>query len=64
MPKMKTRKGAAKRFARTARGKIKMHKPYASHKLTKKTTKMKRTLRQSGTASPRDVPRINRMIGG
>ena len=64
MPKMKTRRGAAKRFTRTARGKLKMHKPFASHKLTKKSAKRKRSLRQSGTVSPEDVPRINRMIGG
>ena len=63
MPKMKTRRGAAKRLARTALGKFRMHKAYASHKLTKKTTKKKRSLRQSGTASPSDVPRIRRMLG-
>lgn len=63
MPKMKTRRGAAKRLARTALDKIKMHKAYASHKLTGKTTKKKRYLRQSATASPSDVPRIKRMLG-
>ena len=62
MPKMKTRKGAAKRFKKTAHGKIKMNKPFASHKLTKKTAKKKRHLRKSEIASPRDVSRINRMI--
>ena len=64
MPKMRTRKGAAKRLSRTARGKIKMHRPFSSHMLTKKTTKRKRHLRQSSIASPTDMPRINRMLGG
>jgi len=64
MPKMKTRKAAVKRFARSPRGKIKMHRPFASHKLTGKSPKRKRHLRQMGTASPKDVSRINRMISG
>ncbi len=45
MPKQKTNKGAAKRFRRTATGKIKRQKAFANHILTKKTSKRKRFLR-------------------
>lgn len=45
MPKMKTNRGAAKRFKTTASGKIKRSKAYARHILTNKTTKQKRGLR-------------------
>jgi len=47
MPKMKTNKGAAKRFRKTATGKIRCDKPFHSHILTKKTTKRKRKLRKN-----------------
>ena len=48
MPKMKTNRGAAKRFKLTANGKVKHKKSNHGHILTKKTTKRKRALRQSG----------------
>lgn len=41
MPKMKTRKGAAKRFGFTARGKLKRNHAYAGHIFTKKSAKEK-----------------------
>ena len=44
MPKLKTHKGAAKRFRKTATGKFKRGKSHARHILTKKTTKRKRNL--------------------
>ncbi len=47
MPKMKTRRAAAKRFKKTGTGKLVRNKAYKSHILTKKTTKKKRELRQS-----------------
>ena len=47
MPKIKTNRGAAKRFRKTGTGKIRRNKAYTSHILTKKTTKRKRSLRQS-----------------
>ena len=47
MPKMKTRRSAAKRFKKTGTGKLVRNKAYKSHILTKKTTKKKRELRQS-----------------
>ena len=45
MPKMKTNRGAAKRFKLTGSGKVKRNKAYASHILTKKSTKRKRNFR-------------------
>jgi len=47
MPKIKTNRGAAKRFGKTGTGKIRRNKAYASHILTKKTTKRKRGLRRA-----------------
>ncbi len=46
MPKIKTNRAAAKRFRKTGTGKIVYNKSCASHLLTKKTTKRKRTLRK------------------
>jgi large subunit ribosomal protein L35 len=46
MPKIKTNRGAAKRFKKTGSGKFVYAKSHASHILTKKTTKRKRTLRK------------------
>ena len=48
MPKMKTHRGAAKRFSLTKSGKVKRAKAYKSHILTKKSAKRKRNLRQGG----------------
>lgn len=48
MPKMKTHRGAAKRFSLTAGGKVKRAKAYKSHILNKKSTKRKRNLRKTG----------------
>nr|DAY49462.1 MAG TPA: 50S ribosomal protein L35 [Caudoviricetes sp.] len=47
MPKIKTNRAAAKRFKKTATGKLKRNKAYKSHILTKKSTKRKRNLRQA-----------------
>ena len=58
MPKMKTNKGAAKRFSKTGSGKIKRNKAFTSHILTSKTTKRKRNLRQSIIMSPGDTRRM------
>jgi len=62
MPKIKTRRGAAKRFSLTATGKIKRNKAYASHILTKKTSKRKRNLRKSGLLNKRDMNGIKKLI--
>ena len=61
--KMKTHKGAAKRFKMTASGKVKRMKAYKSHILTKKTSKRKRRLRQDTmVVTVGDTKRMKRLI--
>ncbi|GJL78707.1 MAG: 50S ribosomal protein L35 [Nitrospinaceae bacterium] len=62
MPKMKTNKGAAKRFRKTGTGKIKFNSAYTSHILTSKSTKRKRNLRKSKIMAPGDAKRIKVML--
>ena len=62
MPKLKTHRGAAKRFRLTGSGKIRRNKAYASHILTKKSPKRKRNLRQAALISKADEPLIRRML--
>ena len=62
MPKMKSNRGAAKRFRVTASGKIKRHSAYHSHILTKKSAKRKRNLRKETQVSAADAPRVRKMI--
>ncbi|MCK5521237.1 MAG: 50S ribosomal protein L35 [Candidatus Marinimicrobia bacterium] len=62
MPKMKTNRGAAKRFKRLASGKIKRMKAFKSHILTKKTTKRKRRLRTSTLVKPTEFKRVKKML--
>lgn len=61
--KMKTHRGAAKRFKVTGSGKVKRFKAYKSHILTKKSAKRKRNLRRAGLiATTGDQRRIKRLI--
>ncbi len=61
--KMKTHKGAKKRFKLTGSGKVKRGKADKSHILTKKTSKRKRHMRRAGEiATPGDQKRIKRLI--
>ena len=63
MPKMKTHRGASKRFSVTGTGKVRRSKAYKSHILTKKTSKRKRRLRQAGIVSTvGDTKRVKRLI--
>jgi large subunit ribosomal protein L35 len=62
MPKLKTHRGAAKRFSLTAKGKVKRSKAFASHILTKKTTKRKRALRRSALVDSANHKAIKRLI--
>ena len=62
MPKIKTKRGAAKRFKTTASGKVKRKKAYASHILTSKTTKRKRGLRTSTLVSAAEEKNVKNMI--
>ncbi len=63
MPKMKTHRAAAKRFKRSASGKLKRRRAYKSHILAKKTRKRKRRLRRSALVADADVRRVKRMLG-
>ncbi len=62
MPKMKSVKAASKRFTRTASGKIKRNKAFATHILKKKSTKRKRNYRRSKVLTSADSKRIKTMI--
>jgi len=62
MPKMKTNRGAAKRFKVSGTGKVIRNKAYASHILTKKTTKRKRNLRQSDTVDASSMKAIKKLL--
>lgn len=63
MPKMKTHKGAKKRFATTGTGKIKRRRANKNHILEKKAPKRKRQLRAPGAVSEADAPMIKRALG-
>lgn len=63
MPKMKTHRGAAKRFKVTGSGKIKKSNAYKSHLLEAKTSKRKRGLRKAEIISMGDQRRVKRMLG-
>jgi len=63
MPKMKTHKGAAKRFRVTAGGKIMREKAFKSHILTKKNAKRKRRLGTDGEVSASDSRKVKRLLG-
>jgi large subunit ribosomal protein L35 len=62
MPKMKSNRGAKKRFRVSATGKIKHRRNYKSHILTKKAAKRKRDLRKYKYVHDNDVPRVQTMI--
>ncbi|WP_303722488.1 50S ribosomal protein L35 [Malonomonas rubra] len=62
MPKMKTNRGAAKRFRTTGAGRIRRNKAFSSHILTKKSTKRKRNLRKSALIAEVDVKAVRRML--
>ncbi|HHH48987.1 MAG TPA: 50S ribosomal protein L35 [Gammaproteobacteria bacterium] len=62
MPKMKTNRGAAKRFKRTASGGLKRNQSHRRHILTKKSTKRKRQLRSPNMVHDSDVRMVNRML--
>ncbi len=62
MPKMKTRKAAAKRYTVTGSGKIRYKKQGLRHILTKKSTKRKRKLRKAGILSPAETDRVKKLL--
>ncbi len=62
MPKIKSNRGAAKRFARTASGGFKRKQGFRSHILSKKSTKRKRQLRSPAQVHSSDTAMISRML--
>jgi large subunit ribosomal protein L35 len=62
MPKLKTHRGAAKRFKVTAGGKVARSKAYASHILTKKSSKRKRNLDKKTYCSKSDENNIKKLL--
>jgi large subunit ribosomal protein L35 len=62
MPKMKTHKGAAKRFKMTGSGKIVRHHAFARHILTSKSPSRKRHLGTSTVMDPADAPKVKVML--
>ena len=62
MPKLKTRRAAAKRFTITSKGKVKRRKGFLRHILTNKTSKQKRHLRRATLVSKADERSIKRLL--
>ena len=62
MPKMKTHRGAAKRFKKTGSGKLKRAKAFRRHILTKKAARTKMQLRKAGIVSEGDARRIAQLL--
>jgi len=62
MPKMKTNRGAAKRFKVTGTGKLVRNRAYGNHILSKKTTKRKRTLRKSTLVDGSNQKQLSRIL--
>ena len=62
MPKVKTKKAAAKRFKLTGTGKLKRMKAYKSHILTKKTTKRKRNLRKATLTDSTNIKNMKKIL--
>jgi len=62
MPKLKTHRGAKKRFSFTAKGKIKRSKAFASHILTKKSKKRKRNLRKQTLVVKEEFKRVKALL--
>jgi large subunit ribosomal protein L35 len=62
MPKLKTHRGAAKRFKQTASGKFKRSNAFKQHILTSKTRGRKRALRGTTMVAAVDTPRLHKML--
>ena len=62
MPKLKTKRAAAKRFKVTGTGKLKRSKAYKRHILTKKTTKNKRNLRKATIVDSSNVKTMKKVL--
>ena len=62
MPKVKTKRAAAKRFHKTGSGELKRMKAFKSHILTKKSTKRKRNLRKATIADPANAKVMKQIL--
>ncbi len=62
MPKLKTNRGAAKRFKKTGTGKVKAKSAFARHILTKKSANRKRGLRRPKMVSKTNIKGIERLL--
>ena len=62
MPKLKTKKSAAKRFKVTGTGKLKRNKAYKRHILTKKSAKVKRNLRKASTVDESNAKTMKKIL--
>ncbi len=62
MPKLKTKRAAAKRFKATGTGKLKRNKAFKSHILTKKSTKRKRNLRKATMTDETNVKNMKKIL--
>ena len=62
MPKLKTHRGAAKRFKKTGTGKFTRAAAFKRHILTSKTTKSKRQMRGTKVVADQDAPKLERML--
>ncbi len=62
MPKLKTNRGAAKRFRKTAKGGFKRAQSHRNHIMTKKSSKRKRHLRSTLQVADADVKAVRRML--
>jgi large subunit ribosomal protein L35 len=62
MPKMKTKRGAAKRLKRTGGGKLRRAGGWKQHKLEKKSPKRRRHLRENKLIDPTDVRRLKALV--
>lgn len=63
MPKMKTHRGAAKRFSLTAKGKVKFKHAHLRHCLEQKQTTTKRGLRKTGIMKEVDAKKVRKLLG-
>ena len=62
MPKVKTKKAAAKRFKKTGSGELKRMKAFKSHILTKKSAKRKRSLRKSTLTDVTNIKKMKKIL--
>ena len=62
MPKLKTKRAAAKRFKKTGTGELKRMKAYKSHILTKKSAKRKRNLRKATLTDSTNIKTMKKIM--